>query len=337
MWKKFRCHSIACLMVLLGVACDASAVTCSGRFPNPVTDICWWCMFPIYLGSGRVTVPGQLDNGDPPPPVTCQCPAPPPLFVRYGLGMSFWEPARIAEVVRTPFCSPTMNGKVMGKMAGVPEGTNGTGRSDSGGNGSAFYHLHWFTYPVVSWLSMITSGTCGKSETFDMAYITEVDPLWHDDELSFILNPEAILFANPIAQAACIADSVTASLMGFGLDPLFWCSGSQGSVYPLDGNVAGHVGGIDSSLAIVHRHLFKMHRTFQAMDTSTYGAICADVPQPIMRKNQYKQQMLFPLPQTLTGLGFGVPSAYWGWGREFPYAGEDFSYLIWRKRICCAF
>ncbi|WP_422822808.1 TraU family protein [Vibrio fluvialis] len=27
----------------------------------------------------------------------------------------------------------------------------------------------------------------------------------------------------------------------------------------------------------------------------------------------------------------------WGAGREFPYKGEDFTYLIWRKRTCCAF
>jgi len=155
--------------------------------------------------------------------------------------------------------------------------------------------------------------------------------------LAFVLNPEAILFANPVAQAACVADTISAATTMFGLDTLFWCSGSQGSIYPLSGNHAGHIGGVDSSLAIAHKQIFKMHRQFLAQDTSTLAAMCGNVPQPIMRKNQYKQQMLYPVPQTVLGLGFGVPSTIWASGREFPYKGEDFAYLIWRKRTCCAF
>jgi conjugal transfer pilus assembly protein TraU len=34
----------------------------------------------------------------------------------------------------------------------------------------------------------------------DLAYLTEVDPLWADDELAAILNPEAVLFANVVAK-----------------------------------------------------------------------------------------------------------------------------------------
>lgn len=335
MLRKFLFAKFVFAIVFAVGAGNASAVACSGRFPNPITDICWMCLFPIYIGGTRWTNGTELDNGDLPPPLVCQCPAPPPVFVRYGIGVSYWEPARIAEVVRTPMCSPTMNGMVLG-TAPAASGTHGQGGNDNE-NGLAFYHVHWFQYPVISWLSMITNTACVKSETFDISYLTEFDPTWHDDELTFVLNPEAILFANPIAQVACAADSVKAATMKFGFDELFWCSGSQGSVYPIDGNVSGHVGGIDSSLAIVHRFVFKMHREFLALDTSTYGALCMDIPQPILRKNQYKQQMIYPLPQTLTGLGFGVPSAYWGWGKEFPYMGEDFAYLIWRKRICCMF
>ena len=46
--------------------------------------------------------------------------------------------------------------------------------------------------------------------SFDLAYLTEVDPLWNDDELTLILNPDAVLFANPVAIAACAADCVAA-------------------------------------------------------------------------------------------------------------------------------
>jgi len=338
MWKNlpFNKKSVIQLILITGFIWPSMSwsAACGGKFPDPVTDICWLCLFPIHIGAAQLTAPGQVDNHDPQPPLLCSCPAPPPLFIRPGVGVSFWEPARVAEVVRTPFCSPTLGGSVLGQLP-VPAGTH---HKSDGQQGNAFYHIHWFQYPVLSWLGIaVAQGACAVNESFDLAYLSELDPLWDDDELSFLLNPEAILFANPVAQAACVADSVSAATNNFGLDTLFWCSGSQGSVYPLDGNHANHIGGVDSSLAIVHKQIFKLHRQLLAQDTSTLAAMCVPLPQPILRKNQYKQQMLYPIPQTVLGLGLGAPSTAWAAGREFPYKGEDFNYLIWRKRTCCAF
>jgi conjugal transfer pilus assembly protein TraU len=174
------------------------------------------------------------------------------------------------------------------------------------------------------------------SETFDLAFMSELDPFWDSAEWSNLFSPEVFLFTNPIAQAACMGDAAMAAVTGFGLDTLFWCSGSQGSVYPICGHQSYHQGGIDASLAIVHKAIFKLHRMGIAQDTSTPAAMCGSVIQPILRKKQYKQQMLYPVSQTKTGHGLGVPSIFWGAGREFPYKGEDFSYLMWRKRSCCA-
>jgi conjugal transfer pilus assembly protein TraU len=324
----------AMAITALLVVTDSYALPCGGKFPNPITDICWSCMFPIQIGKIKISSTLSLDNQDFPPPTFCTCPAPPPVFTRPGVGVSFWAPARIAEVVRTPLCSPTLNGMILGAMP-VAAGTH---HQSEGNSGKAFYHVHWIQYPVLNWLGMaFSSGACFVNETFDVAFFTEFDPLWDDDELSFALNAEAVLFANPVTQAACVADSIKAAVTGFGLDMLFWCSGSQGSLYPLTGNHANHIGGVDSSLALVHKMIFKMHRLMLAQDTSTDLAICGGLPQPILRKSQYKQQMMYPIPQTLTGYGLGAPSIMWGAGKEFPYKGEDFSYLVWRKRTCCAF
>lgn len=326
----------ALAFLLLVLAPPAEAGNCHGRFPNPITDICWTCIFPIQIGGITLNASSETNNGDPAPPWVCNCPAPPPIFQRIGVGISFWEPARVAEVVRSPMCSPTLNGSPLGSAL-APDGTNHN-RSGDGENGYAFYHVHWIQYPVLNWLGMaITQGACFINESFDMAYMSELDPLWDDDELSFILSPEAALFGSVPAQAACIADSVKAAVTGFGLDALFWCSGSQGSLYPISGAHAAHVGGVDSSLALTHTMIFKLHRELLAQDTSTYGAICGGVPQPLLRKTQYKQQMMYPIPQNIRGYGFGAPSTFWGAAKEFPYKGEDFSYLVWRKRQCCAF
>ena len=339
MLKNFRLISAFIISLLcsgsvlaaVGVGSN-SAPTCIGRMPNPITDVCWWCFFPVSIGPVRL-YNGQFDVGDPAPTV-CWCPAPPPVFIRYGVGVTYWEPARVAEAVRTPMCSPFLGGMQMGNPGMIPRGNN---EESHGDQGQAFYHMHWFTYPLLSWvMESVTSSLCMTNDSFDIAYLTEYDPLWDSDSASFILNPEAVLFTNPVAQAACVADSAAAAITGFGLDPLFWCSGSAGSVFPLSGSHSNHVGGIDSSLATAHKMVYKLHRQLIALDTGSIGALCGAFPSPIPRKTNYKQNMMTPIPNTFRCFGFGTPSAIWGAGREFPVTGEDFTYLIWRRRLCCA-
>jgi conjugal transfer pilus assembly protein TraU len=323
--------TVVILWILLLVAPPASAIApCHGKFANPITDICWRCLFPISIGPVKVSF-GQQDAG-PSPPFLCSCPAPPPLFVRFGVGVGLWEPARVAEVVRTPFCSPTLGGIQLGDF-GIPAGTQkadqATDRED------ANYHVHWFSYPLLSWLNLLINFVCLKPEPFDLLYLTELDPLWEDDELAFLLNPEAVLFANPAAQAACAADCAAASV-GFPLEPLFWCAGCQGSLYPLSGTIVHHTDGVASSLLEVQRLAAKLHRQALAHDTSSLSALCATHPSPLIRKTQYKTQMLYPLPDTTSAHPLGRSTALMA-GKAFPVKGEDFSYLIFRKRLCCAF
>ncbi|PMX28452.1 conjugal transfer protein, partial [Pseudomonas sp. MPR-R2A7] len=90
-------------------------------------------------------------------------------------------------------------------------------------------------YPLLYWMEILTDFACFEQASFDIAYMTEVDPLWQDDSLAALINPEAIVFANPIAQAACAGDCI-AGTVNLPLDPLFWCAGCQGSMYPLNGN-----------------------------------------------------------------------------------------------------
>jgi conjugal transfer pilus assembly protein TraU len=81
---------------------------------------------------------------------------------------------------------------------------------------------------------------------------------------------------------------------------------------------------------------FTLHRTGLEMDTSTVAAMCFNIPQPIMRKGQYKSAFMYPIPSTTRAYGFGVPSIVFHTGKEFPYKGEDFSLMVWRRKTCCA-
>lgn len=334
--RLWRAGLALLLLGLMAVTTDnAFAARCDGRFPNPITDVCWRCIFPLKLGGVPLASLGMEDGDNEDPPLICACPAPPPLFVRIGLGLSFWEPARVAEAVQEPFCSPTLGGIELADLG--PLVRRGDEFRVNGDEEKAFYHVHWYNFPLFTWLSFLTNTACAAAEPFDAVMFSELEPTWNRDDLALILSPEAVLFANPAAQAACSADCIAASSPAGPLDRLFWCAGCQNSVYPMTGNVASHESALQSSLLTVQRMHTKLHRAAISLDVATRGAMCAPRIRPIIKKNAYKTQMLLPRAYTSDAQFYGETTAIWGAGRQYPVKGENFSYLIFRRRTCCAF
>ena len=318
-----------CLLILLAFMQIATA-TCKGKFLNPITDVCWKCLFPITIGGLKVTPRGEDTSN--PRQIICMC-------RRGGIGpklpgipVSFWEPARLVDVTRTPYCLIGMGGIKIGskKSHGSVAPTN-----SRAGLKHSFYHAHYYVYPVIYWLKLFTDFICLEKTSIDVAYMSEIDPTWGDDSLTTIINPEAILFGNPLAQAACAADCVAASA-GFSQNILFWCAGCQGGLYPFNGSVPAHVGGVQASLLVVQKLIAKMHRMFLAWRTSGKEALCKKCVAPVIVKNQYKTQMIYPRVKNSCH-PLGRTETVWSAGTEAPYKGEDFVYLLWRKRNCCVF
>lgn len=76
-------------LALWGYSLSAAAdPSCEGRFVNPITDVCWRCIFPLSLGSVQVGKGDLPDTSNPGSPLQL-CPAPPPLFVRPGLAIGY--------------------------------------------------------------------------------------------------------------------------------------------------------------------------------------------------------------------------------------------------------
>ena len=225
------------LVLLVGTLLGSQDVYsgCSGRFVNPITDICWRCLFPLTL-AGVTIVKGDVNDPNPNRRPICFC-----RSVIPGLPISYWEPVRLVDVTRTPYCLVNMGGlQIMD--TGVTD--RGDVEITDEGRKHSFYQVHWYIYPVLYILEVLMDFIClGDESSFDVAYLTELDPFWNDDEKSAIFNPEAILFGNPIAQVACIADCVSSSA-DYPIDKLFWCNGCQGSIYPFSGNVEDHEGGV---------------------------------------------------------------------------------------------
>lgn len=331
--KRFA-KIIFIIMGLCPFLLSSSALSCPGKFVNPITDICWSCLFPLSIGPVTVNMGGREDTPNP-SDLLCWCDRP-PLGRLPGIPVGFWEPVRLVDVTREPFCMVNLGGISFGNKF-YKHGTHTKTWDFKGGVGRSFYHVHWYIYPVIYWLELLMDFLCLESTSFDVAYMTELDPLWSDDETAFILNPESVIFANPLAQAACAADCAAASL-GFPVDPLFWCGGCQGSLYPFTGTVGAHIGGVQASLLLTQRMAAKLHRQLLLWGSFGDAGLCGKYPMPLIRKSQYKTQMTYPIAATIGPLAcnpLGRTEMIWGAGREFPWQGEDFGYLIWRKRNCC--
>ena len=319
-------------------------VTCHGRFVNPITDICWSCLLPISVGPvsiGSGNTPAKRDIKNPASPI-CAC-SKGVQPVMPGISLGFWDPARMVDITRSTYCMVGLGGLQLGPHDLRRQGAYTKSHSKKRIAHNSFYHLHYYIYPLVYWLELITDLMCLEQTSFDLAYLSELDPTWNDEKLQTLLNPEVFLFANPIAQAACSIDCALATA-STASDTMFWCSGCWGNMYPWGGANADHVGGVQNSSLLTTRILAKMHRVGLAKSTSTTdasinGKICGKQTQLKIKKSQYKLQMVYP-SATSGPIGcwpLGMSDMAYSSGKEYPNNGQDWSYVIWRKRNCCAF
>ena len=160
---------------------QAGSATCTGKFANPITDYCWSCVFPMTIGNKAVWKMQQDDNNsndteDDGP--LCGCTNPP----RVGLKTGFWEPSRSVDVTRTPYCFVALGGVTIDFGVDAPKHSQTA--TKEGRTPHAFYQLHWYTNPLLFWLELLLDDYCLEKGVFDIAYITEIDPLWADSVTS---------------------------------------------------------------------------------------------------------------------------------------------------------
>jgi conjugal transfer pilus assembly protein TraU len=308
---------------------------CRGKFVNPITDICWYCIFPITVGSVPTAYSplGLPDTMNPISPVQYCTTAYPPYY-RTALAVGYWEPDSLVDVTRIPYCMVNMGFT-------MPMGVNMQqigGNSGNSGGETAFYHVHWYKYPVVQWLQLIEQASCQSADNFDLSYVSEIDPLWDDDLLNFYLNPEAILFGNPITQLACAADALMVAAGGLPIDELFWCLGSQGSAYPLNGNIQHRFTNVGNAVLMAERMNYKLHR--QGLVTDSIGidyAVCYTQFSAFLPKSRYRYQFTNVVPEPYLCHPYGKTTFFISdAGKDNPATGENFGILNFKKRNCAA-
>lgn len=219
---------------------------CSGKIINPVTDVCWSCLFPIRA-AGVTVKASSVAAPTTDAPAVCTCGA--GVNLRAGINLSFFEPLRTAEIVREPYCFPSLGGVTINPgVRAAAHGRSASESADETHRGTAFYEVHWYHTPWLFVLEMLLDSACLEESPWDLAYLTELDPLWDDSAAAFILAPESALFANPVAVAACAADC-GAAMVGTGVTELFWCGlpGKSVPVVGLDGVAPFPLGGVAPS------------------------------------------------------------------------------------------
>jgi conjugal transfer pilus assembly protein TraU len=101
-----------------------------------------------------------------------------------------------------------------------------------------------------------------------------------------------------------------------------------------------HQGGVRTAALMAQRLTAKMHRELIAWGWHGTPGLCGPYFEPVMDKTAYKTQLTYPIPNTDKEAGrccqpFGRTTVLWGAGKEYPVRGEDFAFMIFRKRNCC--
>jgi len=161
-------------------AADASCPDAELMSPKLLTDICWACVFPIRVAGislgGGSDVPSRAGDK-----WLCACEDSTGI-PQLGVGVGFWEPARIIELVRRSGCSPSLGGINLPLSSIRQQGVSGNGELDNGD--MVFYHYHMYAFPLLIMLDVFLHKNCAFDGymDFDLIYISEFDPTWNNDE-----------------------------------------------------------------------------------------------------------------------------------------------------------
>nr|WP_232371154.1 TraU family protein [Desulfogranum marinum] len=241
---------------------------------------------------------------------------------------TYWEPFLAVDTVTTPFYSPFLGMPTGGSLIDELGGKNATADSVNIANESTYAQAHAYPLPILNWL------LCNR---WDYPFwLTEFDPQWQFDELSMFIHPEAVLYANPVMQMACMADA-TSTNVGFPIDAMPWCIGSGGSSYPMTGHVDND-NIVQANNTAAARLIYKLNRILLICDHALNP--CGCLPTPVWVKSNYKMHVVRPGVRG-PAWPMGVNAAYYNAGLNAPFVGgglgpnDEFLWTVYRRQFCC--
>lgn len=324
-------RNISILFILFFLFIKASYAVCETEALNPISDVAWENMFPMKIGNivqlGNTEGNNSLAN-DADSSTTCNCNV--GGVPKVGLSVEFWEPARIVDTVSDSNCMMPLGTDIGEPSAsGELDGSYSTRE----GRGKIFQQAHEYIFPAFALLDLYTDLPCmnyDESDIFDISMMTEVLPTWNSDVLSLIINPEAVLFANPAAQLACAADA-TSAMLNAPINALYWCAGGWGSVYPLAGSGTAS-DYVEGNALIAAKAIYLMGRLGVLEEFNPNG--CTTRYVKFWNKDRYKIQLMKPVKDN-GAIHIGKPGILWTSQKHPVVSKDNFSWLVFRKVNCC--
>ncbi len=260
---------------------------------------------------------------------------------RPGTLIMFWEPHRIIETVKDPYCSPTASESSQLEEGEVPgsELIEFLKKLQLGGTHSDHVHtedatvfaqVHYLRHPELDEIIHDFDLECWEFSDLGFEYISEEDGDWQA-VYSSSWWPEAGLFANLPMVEACMADALTAQF-GHPVDTLYWCMGAWGLLF----NMNGHMNQdeyVTGNAGLAARIVAHMGRRLYLWDAAT--DFCHAIPMPIWFKSYFKLQPLRPTERDFK-IPIGQAPEFWSTALNTPWDGDNFAWLLWRRRICCS-
>ena len=334
---------ITLTLLLLGVGSASAGGLCSGKMFNPAADPNWDNFFPLTIGGFKGG--GNMNPPEMYIPPLCWCPGkitfgtvPTP-----GIGVSYWQPANIAEVVDTPGCMPSVGGTQLTNSFSMIRGEAKDPGGNQTGSGSTSKvsrkQVHWYRYPVFALMQMFTDLVCNQTGSFGLLNMTEPNYPAQSDAQMAVLSPETVPLsaAGPIfTMASSSVDSLATSTLGFGLAPIFWTAGSAGAILPYTVNAPESNSDQMKNMNLLTRQLgmfFRIGGIFASIGPTAY---CGATYSPIIMKNQYRYDYVYPRARGFRPIYAGQSEMFWG---LFPPANypnrESSTLLLWQGTQCC--
>lgn len=340
--KLKRIICIMVLMIVMSVPGTSMSIcsTNAGAIMESITSICWECVFPMKI-AGFDIIPGNSDNDflDMDSEAVCVCVDEDcyPCFTGIGATLSYWAQNRVSETVSDPWCFPYYGIDMSSMSDGTLMGTSSVSAGNRGAktSGHGFAQAHWWKNEVwTEIIADIAGDMCDKGgedsdDGNDIGWFTELDPMWNDDLLQAVIEPEALLFANPIAQLACIPQAISAAI-GWDMPLLFWCIGG-GSAYPMTGAI-NNPDYVEANERVAARSIYKMNRLLLLCDTAIDACDCRSLP--IWWESHYRIQAAKPV-QDYTCQTLGRTGVLWAYSKNPPMMTDNFVWLLYRKATCC--
>lgn len=331
---------VSLLLLILMLSVDRLYASCGGSFLNPISEVRWNCMMPISLGgvsfadvsmpeAAAAIIADKAAAGATTPVCTCFDPIP-RVGLTFGMNIIF----RIAEATKDPLCFPSLGIQLDGGgfgMAGQDGGTKNTSQT-------TFNYTHLLVFAPTELLNLFVDSVClslSDGTPFSILYLSEFMPQSKSSELALILAPESLLFANPVAQAYCMVDSVLTVFEQS--DPIgYWCVGGH-SIFPLS-NHSVETEYVDAASINASKMLFTLTRLGQIPTCFGANASCSCLPTPIWNKREFRFQLAKPMISSFCNR-MGKPSLIWNTPNlNMPLIknADNLAFLIWRRRDCCA-